>query len=315
MAKKTDHWANNVERTSVLGIRLLFNLYRVLGRLPFCFALAPVVFCLWATDSRARGASLDYLKRARLAGYLSEDPNSFLTLKHMYRFAETILDKMLAAWDKNYSENLVIENESVMTELIAQKKGAVVLTSHMGCVEALMHHGSISGLPIIALVHSANTARFTNMVHQAEALKNIEFMEVTELNPASIMTLEEKCAQGYFIFIAGDRIPIQSDSVVSVPFLKSPAIFPTGGAILAHILKLPLISMTCWREASPRLYETKKTNRYHVRFAMIADAVRLPRKERQNALTNLMGAYVRELERGLAESPLDWFNFYRFWQK
>ena len=315
MPKKTDHWSNKVERTSVLGIRLLFNLYRVFGRLPFCCALAPVVFCLWATDRQARRASFDYLSRAERMGYLDQKPKSLTTLKHMYRFAETILDKMLAVWAKDYSENLVIENESVMNNRIAQKAGAVVLTSHMGCVEALMHHGSLSGLPIIALVHSENTARFTNMVHQAEPLRQIEFMEVTELNPASIMTLEQKCSQGYFIFIAGDRIPINSDSIVRVPFLDAEASFPTGGAILAHILKLPLISMTCWREDSPKFYETKETNRYHVRFAELADAVRLPRRDRQAALKDLIGRYAKELEHALAKSPFDWFNFYSFWSK
>ena len=310
-----DHWSNKVEHTSLLGIRILFTLYRVLGRLPFCFALAPVVFSIWATDAKAREASRDYLMRAYRAGYLKTEPGLFTTLRHMFRFAETILDKMLAVWAKDYAENLVIENEGAMTELIGQKKGAVVLTSHIGCLEALMHHGSMNNLPIVALVHSANTARFTKTIEKSEALKQLEFWEVTELNPASIIKLEEKCRAGYFIFIAGDRVPIKSESVVSIDFLGSQAHFPTGGVVLAHILKMPLMSMTCWREKSAPLTDRKATNCYHVRFATLADEVTLSRKERLKDSEALMSAFARELELALSHSPFDWFNFYRFWSK
>ena len=96
MRDRQEHWANKVEHTSVLGIRVLFALYRVLGRLPFCFALAPVVFSIWASDSAARKASGEYLQKAYRYGLLSKAPGAFTSLKHMYRFAETILDKMLA---------------------------------------------------------------------------------------------------------------------------------------------------------------------------------------------------------------------------
>ena len=127
------------------------------------------------------------------------------------------------------------------------------------------------------------------------------------------MKLEEKCQKGYFIFIAGDRIPIHSKAVVPVSFLGSEAYLPTGGAILAHMLGLPLLSMTCWREETSAFGDLKGQNRYRVRFAKLADQVRLPRGNRNQECQRLMQQYAMELEHGLKESPLDWFNFYRFW--
>lgn len=313
MRDRQEHWANKVEHTSVLGIRVLFALYRVLGRLPFCFALAPVVFFIWASDSAARKASGEYLQKAYRYGLLSKAPGAFTSLKHMYRFAETILDKMLAVWAEDYAEKLTIENESLMTERLNAGQGAVVLTSHMGCVEALMHHGSMHKVPAIALVHSANTERFTKMVEGTQALRRIEFWEVTELNPARMIELQAKCDAGYFVFIAGDRVPIHSEATVRVPFLGEEASFPTGGVILAHILKLPLLSMTCWRESHAPLTHRKETNGYRVRFAMLAQSVSLPRKNRQKSCADIVARYVAELELGLKKSPFDWFNFYRFW--
>lgn len=313
MRNAKEHWANKVEHTSVLGIKILFHLHRLFGKLPFRFALAPVVFCIWISDKKARQASNDYLQKAYTASYLSHRPGTFTSLCHMFYFAETILDKMLAIWSEQTTENLSVENEALMSSLLAQGKGAVVLTSHMGCVEALMHHGSLYKIPSIALVHSANTAQYTRLVERSSALGHIEFWEVTELNPASIMKLEEKCQKGYFIFIAGDRIPIHSKAVVPVSFLGSEAYLPTGGVILAHMLGLPLLSMTCWREETSAFGDLKGQNRYRVRFAKLADQVRLPRGNRNQECQRLMQQYAMELEHGLKESPLDWFNFYRFW--
>ena len=313
MLKTKEHWANKVEHTSVLGIKFLFSLYKLFGRLPFRFALAPVVFCIWLTDSKARSASLDYLKRSQKAGYLQKKPSGFTTLHHVYYFAETILDKMLAVWSPDYVENLTIDNEDIIKKLLQSNKGAVVLTSHMGCVEALMHHGSLNKMPIIALVHSANTARFTNLVENSHSLKQIEFWEVTDLNPASIMSLEEKCSQGYMIFIAGDRIPMHSESVAHIKLLQSFAFLPTGGVLLAHMLRLPLLSMTCWREKGAAFSDVKGCNQYHVRFATLANEVRLSRKNRQQDCNELMQKYAKELELAMKNSPFDWFNFYQFW--
>lgn len=96
MRNAKEHWANKVEHTSVLGIKILFHLHRLFGKLPFRFALVPVVFCIWISDKKAREASNDYLQRAYGAGYLSRRPGTFTSLCHMFYFAETILDKMLA---------------------------------------------------------------------------------------------------------------------------------------------------------------------------------------------------------------------------
>ena len=314
MHKASEHWADKVEHTSVFGIKILFNLYKFFGKLPFRFALAPVVFCIWLTDPKARQSSIDYLKKAHRIGYLANTPSLFTSLWHMFYFAETILDKMLVIWSREISENIEVENEEIIKKLIASGKGAIVLTSHMGCVEAMMHYGSLSKMRIIALIHSGNTSRFTHMVENSDVLRQIEFWEVTQLNPASIMKLEEKCAKGYFVFIAGDRIPIHSKAMTKVRFVGSDANLPTGGVILAHMLGLPLLSVTCWRKKTSGSTNTKGANCYQVRFAELTKQVILPRGKRDQECQYLMQRYAQELEYGLKQSPFDWFNFYRFWE-
>src|SRR5262249_11499834 len=59
----TPHWSQLAESTCVWGIWLLYAIHRVFGRLLFRVVLYPVVLYYWATNQRARHASLDFLRR------------------------------------------------------------------------------------------------------------------------------------------------------------------------------------------------------------------------------------------------------------
>jgi predicted LPLAT superfamily acyltransferase len=44
-----------------------------------------------------------------------------------------------------------------------------------------------------------------------------------------------------------------------------------------------------------------------------SDGIELSRKKRQDDLEQLTQQYASSLERQVAQSPLQWFNFYDFW--
>ena len=52
----------------------------------------------------------------------------------------------------------------------------------------------------------------------------------------------------------------------------------------------------------------------HIHCETFADPLLLPRGERQQALQNAIDHYAARLEHYALQSPLDWFNFFDFWQ-
>lgn len=68
--------------------------------------------------------------------------------------------------------------------------------------------------------------------------------------------------------------------------------------------------MTCTRTASPSGLRIA----YRVRFDSIEEAPSASRAERAERLEAWMARYAANLERELARSPYDWFNFYDFWK-
>lgn len=313
------HWANEKEVTSPLGVRLLYALYRCFGRIPFWIATSWVVLWFWLADRRCRTSSMSYLEKAHACGLLPDSPSRWTSFLHAFRFADTILDKFIALWGDGSSPVLAVENEDAVLDAIASGRGAVVLCSHLGCTEALMHHGSRwGGRPIIALVHTANSRRFNETIQSASSLQNITFVEVESLrDPTSVYALEEAIGRGALIFIAGDRVPVHSDSraVCRLSFLGRDAWFPSGGVMLANLFHCPLLAMTSWRISSASAAHPNRPNGYRVRFRLLSAEVSLPRRSRQEAAARLLQAYADELEHALRESPMDWFNFYDFWRR
>lgn len=303
------HWASLGEHTFVAGIRLLFWVYRVLGRLPFRLCLYPVVAYYWATRGDARRASLDYLQKLEAStGSLGHAPAWRDTLKHFLSFADAILDKLLAVSGGIPQSALRVEGEEGLLALCAEGRGAVIVTGHIGCMElcrisAERHRG----IRLNVLVHTRHAERFNRILQQLHPDSDVRFIQVTDVNPATAMLLADKVAQGEFIAIAGDRVPVRQSMAVPAAFLGHEAQWPVGPYVLAALLKCPLYAMACVRD------DAAGSKGYVLRVHRLAEQVQLPRNTRRQALAAHAQQFAGWLEALLARAPLAWFNFFPFW--
>ncbi|WP_411883778.1 acyltransferase [Polaromonas sp. YR568] len=306
------HWASLGEHTFVAGVRLLFWVYRVLGRLPFRLCLYPVVAYYWATRGDARRASLDYLQKLEAStGSLGHAPAWRDTLRHFLSFADAILDKLLAVSGGMPQGSLRSEGEEGLVALCAQGRGAVIVTGHIGCMElcrisAERHRG----IRLNVLVHTRHAERFNRILQQLHPDNEVRFIQVTEVNPATAMLLADKVAQGEFVAIAGDRVPVRQSMAVPARFLGHEAQWPVGPYVLAALLKCPLYAMACVREGG---MQGGDGGGYTLRVQCLAEEVRLPRHARREALAAHAQQFAGWLEVLLARAPLAWFNFFPFW--
>ncbi|MCW5220051.1 acyltransferase [Verminephrobacter aporrectodeae subsp. tuberculatae] len=303
------HWASLGERTFVAGIRLLFWIYRVLGRLPFRLCLYPVVAYYWATCGVARRSSLDYLQKLQaFQGSLGHAPGWRDSLRHFLAFAETILDKLLAIRGDTPANALRAEGEEGLLALHAKGRGAVIVTGHVGCMEmcrisAQRHRG----VRLNVLVHTEHAERFNRILQRLQPDCAVRFIQVSEVNPATAMLLADKVAQGEYVAITGDRVPVRQSMVVSADFLGHPAQWPVGPYVLAALLKCPLYAMGCVRD------DAAHGGGYVLRVHCLAEQVTLPRNARREALAAHARQFAAWLEGLLDHAPLAWLNFFPFW--
>lgn len=300
------HWSRMGESTFVAGVWFLFGVYRLFGRWPFRVLLLPVVAWYWAGKGIARRSSRQYL--ARLAAHTGDAARARSSFVHVFRFADTLLDKLVATSGRLPRNAVRFEGAEGIESMLAAGQGGLFLTAHMGCLEAMQAAaGWRGGLRINILVHTAHAERFNRVLDRLNPAGHVRLLQVTALGPELALDLARRVEAGEFLAIAADRVPLQGDRVVRVPFLGHEAPFPAGPYLVASLLQCPVFTLTCTRAADGSGYEA--------RIAPFAERVMLPRTRRDAALAEHAARFADGLEAECRRSPYDWFNFYPFWDQ
>lgn len=302
------HWATLQETSFVLGIRVLVWVHRWFGRAAFRLFLRPVVSYYFLAGRTARAASREYLRR--LGGHFPESGlrGSWLeSYRHFLAFGENLLDKIIV-WTGGIDPAQVdFEGRPLLLDLLEQKRGALILSGHLGNLEICQALASLRGnLRLNILVHTKHAEQFNRLLGHAGQGGNITLIQVTELNPAVAIALQEKIGQGEFLVMVGDRIPVGSQRrTVPASFLGAQAEFAQGPYLLAALLRCPVYTLFCYPQGG----------RYQIHLEPFAESIQLPRQEpqRRQALEALAGRYAGRLEAHCRAAPLQWFNFYPYW--
>ena len=306
-SKPSGHWAGFNEVSFVAGMRLLFWACRVFGRWPFRVVLYPVLAWYVLTQPRARRVSRAYLLRVRACGGAA-DASLPGVLRHFGAFAETLLDKMLL-WGGLFDTSTVSLHGAALDDVnrcLDEGRGALLVCAHLGNLELCrVLSQQRAGLKLTVLVHTRHAQAFNRMLARLNPDSQLNLLQVTEMTPATAMLLAEKVAQGEFVVIAGDRIPVSPQPRVAIaPFLGALAAFPIGPYVLASVLQCPVYL----------LFSMRIGQRSEVHFEPFRESLHLPRKAREAMLAELARDYAARLQHHCLRAPLEWFNFYDFWQ-
>ncbi|WP_305372496.1 glycosyltransferase family 2 protein [Photobacterium leiognathi] len=312
--KSTDqqHWSSHAERGTILGIKTLLAVYSLLGRKAFNVLLKAVMGYYYLTGKKARKASEDYLEQ--LESYASDNqlalPSKLNSYDHLLSFGHTMLDK-LVAWKGDYSENnLTIHGDEHFNELAKRQQGIVVLGSHLGNLELCRALSSRHpDIKINALVFTEHAERFNAVLKAINPDSDLNLIQVNELGADTAIMLQQKVEQGEWVVIVGDRTSVTKEQrVVWADFLGKPAPFPQGPFILASVLKVPVYTLFGLRD------DSQATPHFNVYFEPFSEQLILPRKTRETALQETVQQYASRLESYTIKAPLQWYNFFNFWQ-
>ncbi|QWD91637.1 acyltransferase [Polynucleobacter sp. MWH-Braz-FAM2G] len=298
------HWADLNEVSASLGIRLLFLVYRVFGRLPVLLILYPVIFWFLIFSKVARRSSYDYLDRLyQYSGGATPKPTWLNVYRHIYAFGECILDKLII-WSGSIDDlEYSLDQIEAFNELTKEGKGAIIVVSHLGnldfCRAIAKFHPNID---LTVLVHTTHAVKFNKLLKAINPDSALNIIQVSKFSMQDAMLLSEKIEKGGLIAIAGDRVPLMWGNTIPLSFLGSKADFPLGAYLLGKTLGCQLLS----------LMAIKVNGRYEVSSKQIAD---FSDPEKRDSMDLAAQKFVETLNDGCLKSPFQWFNFYPFWQK
>ena len=307
--QRGERWSEIGESGFLWGMRFLFWVYRAGGYLAFRVILQPVLVYYFLTHRLARRASMDYLQRLNrfCDGQIQPQATWWNAYRHFNAFAGSTLDRLGVWANTRILDRISFPSRPLLLGQIASGRGAVLMGAHLGNMEICRGLSTRNpDLKLNILVHTGNADMFNKLLREVVGETAITLIEVAELSPATAIRLRDCIERGEFVAILADRLP-PGGGARSRPirFLGDEAEFPDGPFVLASLLKCPVYTLFC----------TRAGDGYDIRCRKLADSIELPRRDRDRALATYMQQYVAALEENVCRYPLQWFNFYPFWDQ
>ena len=297
-ADETPEWLQRKERGNIFWLRLMRWLSLLLGRRLSRIVVHGIVLYFVLAAPAARKASRAYLARS-----LDRPVTWFDLYRHILTFSITIHDRLYLLNDRDDLFNIRVFGTEPIHALLDCNSGIFLFGSHLGSFEVLRSHARDNpGLKVCMAMYPENARQLNSIlaVINPQAMQGI--ISLGQLN--SMLSINQKLEEGAVVGILADRA-VGQDQYISLPFLGSPARFPTGPFRMAAMLRYPIYFMA-------GLY--RGGNRYDIHFELLADFSEPNPAGRDAVVREVLEKYVAALERHCKSAPFNWFNFYDFWE-
>ncbi len=292
-------WLGTAERGTLLGIRIVFFMATVFGRMPTRLLVRGIALWYALFDKPSRKAS-----RAWFTLINGEPPTFGMVYGHILRFAQTALDRIFLLRGKTSVFEVTRTGHHHLVAAKKSGKGAVLLGAHLGSFEAMRARANKDDVPVNILGHFENARMANALFEQLNPDAAAKVIHIGAKSVDFIFKVQQRVEAGEFVAILGDRTGL-NEKTVTAEFFGRPARFPVGPFLLASILKCPvLLTFGLYREP----------NRYDLHCEPFCDRLKLPRKNRQDHLREHIQRFAHKLEEYCRKAPDNWFNFYDFWE-
>lgn len=297
LKKPATAWTGRT-RGGYYGNLFFIQMLRLFGLRAAFMQLWPICAYYLLAHPTGRRASADYL--TRIFGPLPAWRRTRLIHKHFISMGKMLLERMAMI---NNPAAFQCSHEGIehLQTALGQGRGLVLVSAHLGNWEAAGHLLGDLGTPLNVVGVNREVERINNLFEQQMSNKTFRFITLDQ-SPLDTLTLLTALRRNEIVALHGDRFT--GNDVLERPFLGKPAKFPLGAYRLAAVAETPVIHAFSVRE-SPGKY----------RF--LAYPPMLPPSNpdmRDTFFSESISLYVERIEALVRQYPLQWYNFYPFWE-
>ncbi|MGA3015428.1 MAG: lysophospholipid acyltransferase family protein [Bacteroidales bacterium] len=217
-----------------------------------------------------------------------------------YYFGQIILDKiaLLAGFQNRFT--FTYEGEEYLRQM---DKGGILISGHIGNWEIAGQLLNRLEKNINILLFDAEHEQIRGYLSDVFTERKVNFIIIKE-DYSHLQEIREALGRGEIIAMHGDRF-IEGNKVFQVEFLGKPALFPAGPVNLAARFGVPV----------SYVFAVKETRTHYHFFATPLKNIEFSTnlKKREFILKEAVEEYVSVFEKTVKRYPLQWFNFYKFW--
>jgi predicted LPLAT superfamily acyltransferase len=299
-ATSEEHWSERREGGGYFAIWLIMKIGLLCGRNATRLLLYPITLYFFLRRRYERRVSYAFLARA-----FGRKPSAWQVMRHIHRFASTILDRMFLLSERYTRFDIEVHGLDELVSRMHPDRGVLLLGAHVGSFEALRVLATErADVKVCALLDTQKTPALTEILHSLNPAIAKNVIDASRPGTEIVLALGEALHEGALVTLLADRAREHEETVL-VDFMGSPAPFPAAPFLIGSLLKVPLVMCIGMYRGG---------NRYDLYFEALADELVLPRMARKAALRSFVQHYATRLEHYVRQDPYNWFNWHDFWK-
>jgi predicted LPLAT superfamily acyltransferase len=226
--------------------------------------------------------------------------------KNYYIFGQTLLDKFAILSGVKTNFTVQRDGQENLVNIHNQKQGCLLISAHMGNWEIAGQLLNLyDNLKFNMLVYDNEAEQMKKYMDSILKEKRINLIEIRDNDISYLVELHRAFGKQEWLVMHGDRFR-DGAPFIEKEFLGKKAKFPAGPFILAAKFGVPVLFSFCFKE----------NNKVYQLYAKPGIQLKKSRSEEetQAAIKLLSDAYIQTLEEMVKKYPLQWFNFYDFWE-
>ena len=284
----------------------MWAVYARCGKTALKLVTVPVMAFIYPFAGPARRALRTYYAvLAAFRGRKDAPPVGAWTLyRHLLGFAWSLADKTDACTLRKDLPQMSVRDDAggrAFRDLVAARKGAFLVSTHLGTVEVLpalasAHRDAGEEIPHVhAFQQMGHDAVFTRMFMRHFDATHVTLHAVEEIGVETAVRMQEAVGRGELVLMAGDRVGARSGKTFDHAFLGRPCRWPKGVFVFAKLMACPVFFVTCVRTG---------WNAYECHFHRYTGPASSP--------AWMLDEYTAFLEAETLAHPEQWYQFYDF---
>jgi predicted LPLAT superfamily acyltransferase len=218
---------------------------------------------------------------------------------------QVLVDKIafLSGYHKNFT--FTFEGEHFLTELAQNKQGGLLIGAHMGNWEIAGQLLERIDIPVNIVMLESEHERIKSYLDDVLEEKNMKVIPIKD-DFSHLFAITEALKNNELVAIHSDRF-LPGTNTVSINFMGKNAKFPAGPLYLASKHNAPVTYVVTVKD-SPTHYHF-----YASKPRVFSYPSNL--KTRKTEIENMVKDYAGFLESKLQKYPLQWFNYFPFWEE
>jgi predicted LPLAT superfamily acyltransferase len=285
-------------RGNPLGYRIFVWVLRNFGVLPAYFLLRFVAFYFFLFSFR--GSKIIYrLYRHRLGyGRL----RSIGMIYGNYRLlGQSIIDKVVLMSGIKNKFTFHFDGEENLREIASLKRGGMLLSAHIGNWDVAGHLFTRLNTRIHIVLFDGEHEQIKKYLDSVTGEKAINII-VIKNDLSHIYQISDAFSNNELVCMHADRF-LPGNKTLTASFLGEEARFPMGPFLLASKFKVPVSFV----------FAAKESNLHYHFFA--SSVKKYADGSKSVPMQEMLGDFVMEMEEKTRKYPLQWFNYYDFWEK